>query len=87
MLFGLDIVVLANPLVAILAIFMLGLDERLVNPRLARKKRQRFCGTEPFLFTDPDGKSRQLRQAEDCHTADTAQTTIAGVRETNSPQL
>lgn len=87
MLFGWDVVVLTIPLIAIFAIWMFGLDDRLVNQKLQPKRRQRFCETEQLLFTDPDGKPLQLRPAEDCHITGTTQTTIDGVRETNSPQL
>ena len=82
-----DTVVFTIPLIAMSLIGMLGLDERFVNPKLVRKRRQRFCRAERLLFTDPDGEPCQVRPAADFRATDRAQTTIAGVRETDSSQL
>ena len=54
-----DILVLTAPFLGILALAMLGLDERIATPRQGPGTRRAFCGVDregrPIL-SDPDGK-------------------------------
>jgi hypothetical protein len=56
---GPDTLVLTLPFLAILAMAMLGLDERVATPRRGQPARRGFCGVDgkgrPVL-SDPDGK-------------------------------
>ena len=56
---GLDTLLLVVPILAILAVWMFGLDERIAKPGHTPKTRRSFCGLDPNgspSFSDPDGK-------------------------------
>lgn len=55
---ALDMCVLVVPFLAILAMAMFGLDERLANPSHHRRVHRSFCGVDRdgrSLLSDPDG--------------------------------
>ncbi len=54
-----DVLVLAIPILAIFAMGMFGLDERLVNRKRLAGPQRSFCGidgTGKAILSDPDGK-------------------------------
>lgn len=56
---GLDTLLLVVPILAVLAVWMFGLDERIAKPGRSTKTRQSFCALDPngsSSLSDPDGK-------------------------------
>jgi hypothetical protein len=56
---GLDTFLLVVPILAVLAVWMFGLDERIAKPGRTPKPRRSFCGLAAdgsSRFSDPDGK-------------------------------
>lgn len=54
-----DTLVLMLPVLALMALGMFGIDERITSPKSSIPQRHKFCGLnpdgEPF-FSDPDGR-------------------------------
>jgi hypothetical protein len=56
---GWDTMVLMIPFLAVMALGMFRLDERLAVPKDSRKPRRAFCGVDPDgrpFLSDPDGR-------------------------------
>jgi len=78
-----DTFVLIVPIIGLLAMCMLGLDERLATPKIAIPRRKKFCeiGNDGFVsFSDPDGRPCGINSG-----ADSALGLTAGVTKMRAP--